>query len=82
RDASMLSFEGSRIQGIALQYLPYERVEHEVTTLDAQPSSPGSLRSSLAATEAKLTIVDDSQNLLRFSQVLQLITDGGSYYVY
>ncbi|KAI0045077.1 nuclear transport factor 2 [Auriscalpium vulgare] len=85
RDSSMLSFEGSQIQGVAainekLTSLPFERVEHKVTTLDAQPSSLGV--ASLIVSVTGLLLVDDSQNPLQFSQVFQLIPDGGSYYVF
>ncbi|OBZ75830.1 Nuclear transport factor 2 [Grifola frondosa] len=45
RDSSMLSFEGAQFLGAApisekLTTLPFEKVLHKVTTLDAQPSSP------------------------------------------
>ncbi|KAH9057532.1 nuclear transport factor 2 [Lactarius vividus] len=74
RDTSMLTFEGTQIQGTSsiiekLTSLPFAKVLHKVTTLDAQPVTG-------------LLVVDDSPNPLQFSQVFQLIPDGGSYYVF
>ncbi|KAF9821618.1 hypothetical protein IEO21_00464 [Rhodonia placenta] len=85
RDHSMLSWEGSPILGAEnisekLTSLPFERVQHKVTTLDAQPSSPSV--ASLIVSVTGLLLVDDSTNPLQFSQVFQLIPDNGSYYVY
>ncbi|KAI0713487.1 nuclear transport factor 2 [Earliella scabrosa] len=85
RDVSMLSWEGSPIVGAAnitekLTSLPFEKVQHKVTTLDAQPSSPS--LASLIVSVTGLLVVDDSTNPLQFSQVFQLIPDGGSYYVF
>ncbi|KAF9466277.1 nuclear transport factor 2 [Collybia nuda] len=81
----MLSWEGSPIQGNAaisekLTTLPFSKVEHKVTTLDAQPSSQ--TVASLLVSVTGLLVVDDSPNPLQFSQVFQLIPDGGSYYVF
>ncbi|RDX52747.1 nuclear transport factor 2 [Polyporus arcularius HHB13444] len=85
RDHSMLSWEGTPIQGAnaiseKLTTLPFEKVQHKVTTLDAQPSSP--TVASLIVSVTGLLVVDDSTNPLQFSQVFQLIPDGGSYYVF
>jgi len=83
RDSSMLTFEGSPIKGAAaiiekLTSLPFQKVQHKVTTLDAQPSSSVA---SLIVNVTGLLIVDDSENPLQFSQVFHLIPEGGSYYV-
>jgi len=85
RDGSMLTFEGSPIQGVnaiieKLTGLPFSKVEHKVTTLDAQPSSQ--TVASLIVNVTGLLVVDDSPNPLQFSQVFQLIPDGASYYVF
>ena len=71
-------------------------MQHKITTLDAQPSSP-TVSSILVNVTGMLIVsallsdidarsdpvqVDDSQNPLQFSQVFQLVPDGGSYYVY
>jgi len=85
RPESMLSWEGSPIVGAnsiteKLTSLPFEKVQHKVTTLDAQPSSPSV--ASLIVSVTGLLVVDDSPNPLQFSQVFHLIPDGSSYYVY
>ncbi|KAI0296876.1 nuclear transport factor 2 [Russula brevipes] len=85
RDTSMLTFEGSPIQGVAaiiekLTGLPFSKVQHKVTTLDAQPSSP--TVASLIVNVTGLLVVDDSPNPLQFSQVFHLIPEGGSFYVF
>ncbi|ESK94268.1 nuclear transport factor 2 [Moniliophthora roreri MCA 2997] len=84
RPESMLSWEGTPIQGVQaivekLTTLPFEKVQHKVLTRDAQPSSPSV--ASLICSVTGLLIVDDSPNPLQFSQVFHLIPDGGSYYV-
>jgi len=84
RSESMLSFEGIQTQGAQaivekLTSLPFSSVQHKVTTCDAQPSSP--TIPSLIVSVTGLLVVDDSPNPLQFSQVFQLIPDGGSYYV-
>jgi len=84
RDTSMLTFEGTPVQGASgiiekLTSLPFSKVQHKVTTLDVQPSSP--TVPSLIVSVTGLLLVDDSPNPLQFSQVFQLIPDGGSYYV-
>ncbi|KIM55917.1 hypothetical protein SCLCIDRAFT_1220748 [Scleroderma citrinum Foug A] len=85
RETSMLSWEGTPIQGVGaivekITTLPFQKVQHKVTTLDAQPSSP--TIASLIVSVTGLLMVDDSPNPLQFSQVFQLIPDGSSYYVY
>jgi hypothetical protein len=82
RDTSMLTFEGNPFQGAAsivekLTSLPFEKVRHQVTTRDAQPSTAASLIVSVTGQ----LLVDDSPNPLQFSQVFHLIPEGGSYYV-
>ncbi|EAU88089.1 nuclear transport factor 2 [Coprinopsis cinerea okayama7 len=85
RDSSMLSWEGAPIQGAQnivekITSLPFQKVQHKVTTLDAQPSSP--TQASILVSVTGLLLVDDSPNPLNYSQVFQLIPDGGSYYVF
>ncbi|KAH9961065.1 hypothetical protein BC827DRAFT_1260578 [Russula dissimulans] len=84
RESSMLTFEGNPTQGAnaiieKLTSLPFGKVLHKVTTLDAQPSSQSI--ASLIVNVTGLLVVDDSPNPLQFSQVFQLIPEGGSYYV-
>ncbi|KAG6861639.1 Nuclear transport factor 2 [Termitomyces sp. Mi166 len=85
RAESMLTWEGAPIAGSAaivekLTSLPFSKVQHKVTTLDAQPSAPSV--ASLIVSVTGLLVVDDSTNPLQFSQIFQLIPDGSSYYVY
>ncbi|KAN0115659.1 hypothetical protein V8E52_006778 [Russula decolorans] len=85
RDTSMLTFEGTPIQGVKpiiekLTSLPFQKVLHKVTTRDAQPSSPSV--ASLIVNVTGLLVIDDSPNPLQFSQVFHLIPEGGSYYVF
>ncbi|KAJ6606411.1 hypothetical protein DFH09DRAFT_1120126 [Mycena vulgaris] len=85
REGSMLTFEGDQIAGAAaivekLASLPFQKVQHKVTTKDAQPSS-GTVASLLVSVTGML-VVDDSPNPLQFSQTFHLIPEGGSYYVF
>nr|GAT60892.1 nuclear transport factor 2 [Mycena chlorophos] len=85
RDSSMLSFEGAQILGTnaiveKLASLPFQKVEHKVTTKDAQPSS-SSVASVLVSVTGML-VVDDSPNPLQFSQVFHLMPESGTYYVF
>ncbi|KIK54562.1 hypothetical protein GYMLUDRAFT_100055 [Collybiopsis luxurians FD-317 M1] len=84
REQSMLTWEGAPIQSATsinekLTGLPFEKVQHKVETLDAQPSSP--TIPSIMVSVTGLLLVDDSPNALQFSQTFHLIPDGSSYYV-
>ncbi|KAF4578467.1 Nuclear transport factor 2 [Pleurotus pulmonarius] len=85
RETSMLSFEGAAFQGAAaitekLTSLPFQTVQHKVTTRDAQPSSP--TIASLIVNVTGMLVVDGGENPMQFSQVFHLIPEGGSYYVF
>jgi len=85
RESSMLTFEGDPITGAAkivekLASLPFQKVQHKITTKDAQPSS-GTV-ASLLVTVTGMLVVDDSPNPLQFSQIFHLIPEGGSYFVF
>ncbi|KAL7419791.1 Nuclear transport factor 2 [Cryptotrichosporon argae] len=84
RDHSMLTWENTPIQGAPaiiekLKSLPFEKVQHRVLTLDAQPAS-ASVAAILVLVTGQL-LVDDGQNVLQYSQMFHLIPDGGSYFV-
>ncbi|KAK9477065.1 hypothetical protein V1514DRAFT_335081 [Lipomyces japonicus] len=84
RDHSMLTFENSQLQGAKniiekLVSLPFQKVAHRISTLDAQPSSPSD-GSVLVMVTGEL-LVDDENNPQRYSQVFHLIPDNGSYFV-
>jgi len=84
RTDSMLTFETSQVQGAAniiekLTSLPFAKVEHKLTTLDAQPSSQAG--GIMVLTTGKL-LVDEEQHPMSYTQCFQLLPDGGSYYVF
>ncbi|CDR46057.1 CYFA0S21e01794g1_1 [Cyberlindnera fabianii] len=84
RDQSMLTFETTQVQGAKdivekLVSLPFQKVGHRITTLDAQPASPAG--DVLVMVTGEL-LIDDETNPQRYSQVFHLIPDGSSYYVF
>lgn len=81
----MLSFENSQLQGTAaivekLKELPFTKVAHRISTLDAQPSSPSGGGVIVMVTGELL--IDEEQNTQRYSQVFHLMPEGGSFYVF
>jgi len=85
RPESMLSWEDSFIQGRdgimeKLINLPFQKVEHVVTTRNAQPSSP-TVQSVIVSVTGKLAV--DGGNPLQFNEVFHLIPDAatGSFWV-
>lgn len=84
RAESMLTFETSQLQGAKdiiekLVSLPFQKVSHRVSTLDAQPASPAG--DILVMVTGEL-LIDEEQNAQRYSQVFHLIPEGNSYYVF
>lgn len=84
RDQSMLTFETTQLQGAKdivekLVSLPFQKVAHRITTLDAQPASPNG--DVLVMITGDL-LIDEEQNAQRFSQVFHLMPEGSSYYVF
>ncbi|EMR08158.1 hypothetical protein PNEG_03333 [Pneumocystis murina B123] len=84
RSNSMLTFENSQIQGVEkiiqkLMELPFEKVLHKITTIDAQPSmlSGGSI---IVMVTGQL-LVDEEQNPQQYSQTFHLIPEGNTFYV-
>ncbi|PMD55722.1 nuclear transport factor 2 domain-containing protein [Hyaloscypha bicolor E] len=84
RENSMLTFESASIAGVGgivekLSCLPFEKVKHAVSTLDAQPSENGGIL--ILVTGALL--VDEEERSMNYSQAFQLLPDGaGSYFIY
>ncbi|EEP82528.1 nuclear transport factor 2 [Uncinocarpus reesii 1704] len=84
RAESMLTFETTSIQGAAsilekLTTLPFQKVAHQVSTLDAQPTNTGGI--VVMVTGALL--VDEEAKPMSYSQTFQLLPDGaGSYFVF
>lgn len=62
------------------QTLPFEKVVHQVSTLDAQPSNESG---GIMVMVTGALLVDEEQRPMNYSQVFQLLPDGsGSYYVF
>eukprot|EP00842_Homolaphlyctis_polyrhiza_P005253 jgi/Hompol1/5729/HPOL_004657-RA len=81
---SMLTFEGQQHAGAAivekLVSLPFQRVQHQVATIDVQPSNPQA--GSLLVTVTGRLLIDEETNPTQFSQTFQLIAEGSSYFVF
>ncbi|PWY87798.1 nuclear transport factor 2 [Aspergillus sclerotioniger CBS 115572] len=84
RDESMLTFETSSHLGVApimekLLSLAFQKVQHQISTLDAQPSIEGSI--IVMVTGALL--IDEEQRPMNYTQTFTLKPDGaGSYFVF
>lgn len=79
----MLTFESAATQGARniiekLTSLPFQKVAHRISTLDAQPASENG--DVLVMVTGEL-LIDEEQNPQRYSQVFHLIPENGSYYV-
>ncbi|KAJ2963473.1 hypothetical protein NQZ79_g1502 [Umbelopsis isabellina] len=85
RGESMLSFEGQQFQGAGnitekLVSLPFQKVAHRISTVDAQPSNPNG--QSIVVTVTGQLLIDEEQNPQMFAQTFNLIAEGGSFWVY
>ncbi|KAF8390662.1 hypothetical protein HHK36_025189 [Tetracentron sinense] len=77
QEASMLTFEGQKIQGsqnivAKLTSLPFQQCQHSITTVDCQPSGPAG--GMLVFVSGNLQLAGE-QHALKFSQWI-LIEDG------
>ncbi|KAF2761458.1 nuclear transport factor 2 [Pseudovirgaria hyperparasitica] len=84
REQSMLTFESAPSQGAVaitekLVGLPFQKVQHKVNTLDAQPTSEDG---GIMVMVTGQLLVDEEQNVMNFCQTFQLKRDGGSYFVF
>ncbi|KAL8680678.1 MAG: hypothetical protein Q9186_003163 [Xanthomendoza sp. 1 TL-2023] len=85
RDQSMLTFESASVQGTSgivqkLVDLPFQKVQHQISTLDAQPSSA---EGGIIVMVTGALKVDDEERPMNYTQVFQLLPDGsGSYFVF
>ncbi|KAH0391062.1 hypothetical protein KCU89_g14919, partial [Aureobasidium melanogenum] len=60
--------------------LPFAKVQHEVSSLDAQPSNEAG---GILVLVAGRLLVDEEQRPMSYTQSFQLLPDGaGSYYVF
>ncbi|KAG2182471.1 hypothetical protein INT43_007401 [Umbelopsis isabellina] len=85
RGESMLSFEGQQFQGAQnitekLVSLPFQKVAHRISTVDAQPSNPNG--QSIVVTVTGQLLIDEEQNPQMFAQTFNLIAEGSSFWVY
>ncbi|KAK0382809.1 hypothetical protein NLU13_9904 [Sarocladium strictum] len=85
REQSMLTFESASVLGAApitekLAGLPFEKVKHQVDTLDAQPTmNEGGI---IILVTGKL-LVDEEQRPMNYTQTFQLARDpSGTYFVF
>ncbi|RAO65132.1 uncharacterized protein BHQ10_001144 [Talaromyces amestolkiae] len=85
RDNSMLTFESDAKLGTQaiitkLNELPFQKVQHQVATLDAQPSNENG---GILVLVTGALLVDEEQKPMNYTQAFQLLPDGqGSYFVY
>ncbi|KAJ8634174.1 hypothetical protein MRB53_027510 [Persea americana] len=84
QEASMLTFEGQKIQGsqsivAKLTSLPFHQCQHKISTVDCQPSGPAG--GMLVFVSGNLQLAGE-QHALKFSQMFHLMpTPQGSFYV-
>ncbi|CZT16233.1 probable Nuclear transport factor 2 [Ramularia collo-cygni] len=82
---SMLTFESSACQGQVqivekLQGLPFQKVEHQVSTLDAQPSNT---TGGILVIVSGALLVEEERRPMSYVQTFQLLPNGsGSYYIF
>ncbi|RKU49098.1 Nuclear transport factor 2 [Coniochaeta pulveracea] len=85
RENSMLTFESDSLLGATpivekLTNLPFQKVKHVVSTLDAQPTLDG--RGIIILVTGQL-LVDEEQRPMNYSQAFQLVQDAqGQWFVY
>ncbi|KAH8598837.1 hypothetical protein B0O99DRAFT_614298 [Bisporella sp. PMI_857] len=83
KENSMLTFESADVFGSVsiiekLASLPFQKIIHKISTLDAQPTPSGWIL--ILVTGALL--VDEEQKPMNYSQTFQLAPDGaGSYFI-
>ncbi|KAL4724026.1 Nuclear transport factor 2 [Fusarium chlamydosporum] len=85
RPNSMLTFESASVLGAEaitekLTSLPFQKVKHQVATLDAQPSNE---QGGVIILITGALLIDEEQNPMNFSQSFQLLRDEtGQYFVF
>ncbi|CAZ82165.1 unnamed protein product [Tuber melanosporum] len=83
RDHSMMTFETNQVQGLEnikekLGSLPFRKLVHQITTLDAHPSAQSG---SIIVLITGQLLIDDGEHPQKYSQCFHLIPDAGTYYV-
>ncbi|KAI8909633.1 hypothetical protein EDD86DRAFT_205912 [Gorgonomyces haynaldii] len=86
KDHSTLSFEGQHFQGTQaiiekLTALPFQKVAHQVVTVDSQFSTPQVPGPILVTVTGRL-LVDEETNPMNFTQTFHLVPEGNTFYVY
>ncbi|RHZ74449.1 Nuclear transport factor 2 [Aspergillus turcosus] len=84
RDNSMLTFETSQVIGVAniaekLTSLPFQKVQHQIATFDAQPSNT---EGGILVMVTGGLLVDEEQKPMSYTQTFQLLREGETYYVF
>ncbi|KAK6442675.1 Nuclear transport factor 2 [Oleoguttula sp. CCFEE 5521] len=84
RDNSMLTFEAKPFQGTAtiigqLVDLPFKRIEHQVATVDAQPSND---QGGILVIVSGVLLVEEERRPMSYTQTFQLLPESGNYYVF
>jgi len=79
----MLTFETDSVLGVnniieKLVSLPFQKVKHQVGTINAQPSNEGG---GILVMVTGALMVDEEQRPMNYVQTFQLLPDGGSYFV-
>ncbi|CAA2965274.1 nuclear transport factor 2 [Olea europaea subsp. europaea] len=74
QEASMLTFEGQKIQGAQnitdkLAGLPFQQCQHQITTVDCQPSGPAG--GMIVFVSGNLLLAGE-QHPLKFSQIMHI----------
>jgi len=80
----MLTFETSQVQGVKaivekLTGLPFQKVQHQITTRDVQPSAAAG---AVVVMVTGKMLVDEEKNPQSYSQVFHLMPEGSTYFVY
>ncbi|CAM1502045.1 Fc.00g040290.m01.CDS01 [Cosmosporella sp. VM-42] len=85
REQSMLTFESASVLGATaitekLTSLPFEKVKHQVSTLDAQPTM---VDGGIVILVTGQLLVDEEQRPMNYTQAFQLARDpNGQYFVF
>lgn len=59
------------------QSLPFQKVQHQVVTIDSQPTTAVSPNGILVSVSGNL-LIDDGQNPMKFAQTFHLLPDSTS----
>ncbi|KAK5939991.1 Nuclear transport factor 2 [Knufia obscura] len=84
KQTSMLTFEKEPFQGAQnivekLTNLPFQKVQHRVDTMDAQPSSQ---EGGIQVLVTGALMVDDQPQPMSYVQTFTILPADGSYYVF